>query len=140
MAGGIKVATLAVIIAAVISSIRGRLQAEAFGREIPHFQVHRALTVAALGLTLVFVVSLALTFTERGKDIPSLHLFFDTVSAFGTTGLSTGVPSELSLAGKIMYMITMLAGRLGPLTLALALAPREDATEYRFMQERVKIG
>ena len=140
VAGGIKVATLAVIIAAVISSIRGRLQAEAFGREIPHFQVHRALTVAALGLTLVFVVSLALTFTERGKDIPSLHLFFDTVSAFGTTGLSTGVPSELSLAGKIMYMITMLAGRLGPLTLALALAPREDATEYRFMQERVKIG
>ena len=84
---GIKVATLAVIIAAVISSVRGRLQAEAFGREIPHFQVHRALTVAALGMTLIFVVSLALTFTE---DIDFLNLFFDTVSAFGTTGLSTG--------------------------------------------------
>ena len=140
VAGGIKVATLAVIIAAVISSVRGRLQAEAFGREIPHFQVHRALTVAALGITLIFVVSLALTFTEDIDGIGFLDLFFDTVSAFGTTGLSTGVPSELSLAGRILFMITMFLGRLGPLTLALALAPREETTVYRFLQERVKIG
>ena len=141
VAGGIKVATLAVIIAAVISSIRGRTQAEAFGREIPHIQVHRALTVAALGLTLIFIVALALTFTERNNEkITFLRLFFDTVSAFGTTGLSTGVPPELSLAGKVLFMITMFVGRLGPLTLALALTPREDAAVYRFVQERVKIG
>ena len=141
IAGGIKVATLGVIIAAVISSVRGRLQAEAFGREIPHFQVHRALTVAALGIALIFVVSLALTFTEYfSEDIDFLDLLFDTVSAFGTTGLSTGVPPQLSLTGKILFMITMLAGRLGPLTLALALAPREETTVYRFIQERVKIG
>ena len=138
IAGGIKVATLAVIIAAVISSVRGRFQAEAFGREIPHFQVHRAVTVAVLGIALIFAVSLALTLTEEG--IPFLNLFFDTVSAFGTTGLSTGVPPELSLAGKILFMITMFLGRLGPLTMALALSPREEATEYRFVQERVKIG
>ncbi len=140
LAGGIKVATLAVIIAAAVSSIRGRLQAEAFGRELPHFQVHRALTVAALGMAMIFAISLALTFTERGKDIPFLNLFFDTVSAFGTTGLSTGVPPMLSLAGKALFMITMFLGRLGPLTMALALAPREEATVYRFIQERVKIG
>ena len=138
VAGGIKIATLAVIIAAVVSSIKGRLQAEAFGREIPHFQVHRALTVAALGVALVFAVSLLLTLTEEG--IPFLNLFFDTVSAFGTTGLSTGVTPELSTAGKILFMITMFAGRLGPLTLALALAPKEETTLYRFIQERVKIG
>ena len=138
LAGGIKVATLAVIIAATVSSIRGRLQAEAFGREIPHFQVHRAMTVAALGMTLIFIVALALTITE--EDISFLRLFFDTISAFGTTGLSTGVPPELSMAGKILFIITMFAGRLGPLTMALALAPREDATVYRFVQERVKIG
>ena len=140
VAGGIKVATLAVIITAVISSVRGRLQAEAFGREIPHFQVHRALTVAALGMVIVFMVCLALTITERGSDIPFLNLLFDATSAFGTTGLSTGVPPQLSLAGKILFIITMLVGRLGPLTLALALAPREEATVYRFVQERVKIG
>ena len=74
MAGGIKVATLAVIIAATISSVKGRLQTEAFGREIPHFQVHRALTVAALAMTFIFIVSLVLMLTE--EDIPFLNLFF----------------------------------------------------------------
>ena len=138
IAGGIKVATLAVIIATAISSIRGRPQAEAFGREIPHFQVHRALTIFALGMTMIFIISMVLTITE--DNIPFLQLFFDTVSAFGTTGLSTGVPPLLSLSGKILFMLTMFVGRLGPLTLALALAPREEATVYRFIQERVKIG
>ena len=138
VAGGIKVATLAVIIAATISSIRGRLQAEAFGREIPHFQVHRALAVASLGMTFVFMVALVLTFTEEG--IPFQHLWFDTVSAFGTTGLSTGVPPILSETGKIIFMLAMVAGRLGPLSVALALSPREEGTLYRFAHERVKIG
>ena len=138
IAGGIKVATIAVIIAAVISSVRGRAQAEAFGREIPYFQVQRAVSVAVLGMALVLLVSMILTRTEEG--ITFLRLFFDTVSAFGTTGLSTGVPPELSLAGRILFMITMFLGRLGPLTMALALAPQEESTEYRFVQERVKIG
>ena len=138
LAGGIKVATLAVIIAAVISSIKGRPQAEAFGREIPHFQVHRAVTVAFLGMALIFMVALALTLTE--EDIPFQNLFFDVVSAFGTTGLSTGVPELLTVTGKVLFMVTMFVGRLGPITLALALAPREDASVYRFVQERVKIG
>ena len=138
VAGGIKVATLAVIIAATISSIRGRLQAEAFGREIPHFQVHRALAVTALGMTFVFVAALVLTFTEEG--IPFQHLWFDTVSAFGTTGLSTGVPPILSETGKIIFMLAMVVGRLGPLGVALALSPREEGTVYRFAHERVKIG
>ena len=138
VAGGIKVATVAVIIAATISSVRGRLQTEAFGREIPHFQVHRALTVAALAMTFIFILSLVMMLTE--EDISFLNLFFDTISAFGTTGLSTGVPPQLSLAGKIMFMVAMFVGRLGPLTMALALTPREEATVYRFVQERVKIG
>ena len=138
VAGGIKVATVAVIIAATISSVRGRLQTEAFGREIPHFQVHRALTVAALAMTFIFILALVMMLTE--ENIPFLNLLFDTISAFGTTGLSTGVPPQLSLAGKILFMIAMFLGRLGPLTMALALAPREEATVYRFVQERVKIG
>ena len=138
VAGGIKVATFAVIIAAVVSSVRGRSEAEAFGREIAHFQVLRALTVAALGVGFLMVVVPTLTVTA--PDIPFLDLFFDTVSAFGTNGTSTGIVPGLSLAGKSIFMITMFVGRLGPLTLALALAPREEATIYRFARERVKIG
>ena len=138
VAGGIKVATLAVIIAAVVSSLRGRSEAEAFGREIAHFQVLRAITVAALGVGFLMVVMPTLTVTD--PDIPFLDLFFDTVSAFGTNGTSTGIVPDLSLAGKCIFMITMFVGRLGPLTLALALAPREETSIYRFARERVKIG
>ena len=138
VAGGIKVATFAVIIAAVVSSVRGRSEAEAFGREIAHFQVLRALTVVALGVGFLMVVLPTLTVTD--PDIPFLDLFFDTVSAFGTNGTTTGIVPGLSLPGKCIFMITMFVGRLGPLTLALALAPQEEASVYRFARERVKIG
>lgn len=140
VAGGIKVGTFAVIVAAVLSSLRGRLQAEAFGREIPHFQVHRAITVVALGVGLIFVISLALTFTESNANFAFLDLLFETVSAFGTTGLSMGIVPLLTVWGKIMLIALMVLGRLGPLALALALAPKEDASVYRFAQERIRIG
>jgi trk system potassium uptake protein len=85
----------------------------------------------------IMVVMPLLTVTDSHLDF--FDLLFDAVSAFGTTGLSTGIVPHLSLAGKIIFMLTMLIGRLGPMTLALALAPREQ-TVYRFMQERVTIG
>jgi trk system potassium uptake protein TrkH len=137
VAGGIKVNTFAVIIFAVISSIKGRAQAEAFGREIPQHQLLRALTVGVLGVLFLMLIMPTLTLTE--SDIPFLDLLFDTVSAFGTTGSSTGIVPELSNIGKVIFILVMVIGRLGPLTLALALAPQER-TLYRFVQERVTIG
>jgi trk system potassium uptake protein TrkH len=137
VAGGIKVNTFAVIIAAVISSVRGRPQAEAFGREIAHFQVMRALTVGVLGVGFIIIVIPTLTLTE--PDIPFLNLLFDLVSAFATNGTSTGIVPDLSLAGKGIFMAAMILGRLGPITLALALAPQEH-TVYNFVKERVTIG
>lgn len=137
VAGGIKINTFAIIVVAVISSIRMRPEAEAFKREIAHGQVMRALTVGVLGVMFIMVVMPLLTVTDSHLDF--FDLLFDAVSAFGTTGLSTGIVPHLSLAGKIIFMLTMLIGRLGPMTLALALAPREQ-TVYRFMQERVTIG
>jgi trk system potassium uptake protein TrkH len=138
VAGGIKVATFAVIIVAVISSVRGRSQAEAFGREIAQIQVLRALTVGVLGLGVALVLMPTLAALE--PDIPFLDLMFDSVSAFSNNGTSTGIVPSLGLASKMIFMAAMLIGRLGPLTLALALAPREEATVYRFARERVKIG
>jgi trk system potassium uptake protein TrkH len=99
--------------------------------------VLRALTVAALGLTWIIISASTLTLTEPG--IHFLDLLFDLVSGFSTTGYSTGIVPDLSIFGKYLLMITMLVGRLGPLTLALALAPQEHSV-YRFVQERVKIG
>ena len=139
VAGGIKVVTFALIVSAVISSLRSRSHAEAFGREIPPPQLHRALAVAVLGLAVIFVIIMALIEIER--EAPFLHLLFDVVAALGTVGATTGIVPSLGLAAQSIFMAAMFIGRLGPLVLALALAPREDEVEvYRYAQEPVRIG
>ncbi|MBI2855891.1 MAG: Trk family potassium uptake protein [Chloroflexi bacterium] len=136
-AGGIKVNTLAVLLAAVLSSIGGKTHVTAFGREIPQAQVFRALTVLMLGIAMVFAVAFLLTISE---GFPFIDILFETVSAFGTVGLSTGITTELSQMGRLIIILTMFLGRIGPLTLALVLAQREEASPYRYAEERVKIG
>jgi len=136
-AGGIKVNTFAVLLVAVLSSIDGRTHVTAFGREIPQPQVYRALTVLLLGMAMVFVVAFFLTISE---GFPFIQILFETVSAFATVGLSTGITDELSQLGRMIIILTMYLGRIGPLTLALILAQREEAAPYRYAEERVKIG
>ncbi len=136
-AGGIKVSTFGVLIATVWSSLRGREHAGAFGRELRPQQIHRALAVAMLALGMVGIVTLILTITENQDFI---KILFETVSAFGTVGLSTGITPELTLAGKFIIVVTMFAGRLGPLTLALSLVQGQRVTEYRYPQDQVRIG
>ena len=136
-AGGIKVNTIAVLLAAVLSSIAGRSHATAFGRELPQTQVFRALTVLLLGLVMVFSVAFFLTITE---GLPLIQILFETVSAFSTVGLSTGITGELSTVGRLIIILTMYFGRIGPLTLALVLAQKETRATFRYAEERVKIG
>ncbi|MBN2098574.1 MAG: Trk family potassium uptake protein [Dehalococcoidia bacterium] len=136
-AGGVKVSTFGVLIATVWSSLKGKEHAEAFGRELRPQQIHRALAVAMLSLGLVAVVVLILTITE---DQDFIKLLFETVSAFGTVGLSTGITPALTMAGKFIIIVTMFAGRLGPLTLALSLVQGQRVTEYRYPQDQVRIG
>ncbi len=136
-AGGIKVNTFGMLLATVWSTIRGKEHPGAFGREFRPQQIHRALTVAMLSLGLVAIVTLVLTITEKTDFIKVL---FETVSAFGTVGLSTGITPGLSLAGKLIITFTMFAGRLGPLTLALSLVQSQQLSAYRYPQGDVRIG
>jgi trk system potassium uptake protein TrkH len=136
-AGGIKVNTFAVLMVAVLSSIGGKTHITIFGREIPQPQVYRALTVLILGMAMVFAVAFLLTISE---GFPFIQILFETVSAFATVGLSTGITDELSQMGRLIIILTMYFGRIGPLTLALVLAQREEAAPYRYAEERVKIG
>ncbi|MCH7646327.1 MAG: hypothetical protein IH788_03925 [Nitrospinae bacterium] len=71
---------------------------------------------------------------------PFIDVLFETISAFGTVGLTRGMTSELSSAGKVILIFTMLAGRIGPLTLALAIAERGVRGEYEYPQEYVMLG
>ena len=137
VAGGIKVNTVAVILIAARSSALRHAQTEIFRREIGPALVARALLVALLGILFLALVIPILTYTD--PNIPFVALMFETISAFGTNGMSTGASAQLSLAGSIIFMITMLVGRIGPLTLIMLLAPRED-TSYRYPEEPVRIG
>ena len=138
VAGGIKVNTLAVVLVAVLATIRGRQRATAFGREVPPQQVQRAMSVGAVATVLVFVMALLLTFSEA--DFPFIDILFESVSAFGTVGLSTGLTPDLSGWGHLILVLTMFAGRVGPLTVVLALAQAADRDVYRYARERVTIG
>jgi trk system potassium uptake protein TrkH len=138
VAGGIKINTFAVVLVAVLSTMKGRSRASAFGREIPGAQVQRAMVIGALSIGLVFLVALALVVSQSGFDF--IDLFFESVSAFGTVGLSTGLTSELSSSGHVILIVTMFVGRLGPITIGIALAQQTRRDAYRYPQERVTIG
>lgn len=136
-AGGIKVNTLGVLLMTIIGVMRGRERTEAFGREIPSDQVRRALTIGAVGIIWVHVTVFVLSIVER-QDFAAI--LFEAVSAFGITGLSTGITPDLHTVSRIVLIITMFVGRLGPMTMVLALAQRQQPARYRRAQERVKIG
>ncbi len=137
VAGGIKVNTVAVLMAAARSAALRHPRTEIFRREIGPTLVSRALMVAMLSIAYLGLVVPVLTYTD--PHINFEKLMFEAVSAFGTNGMSSGASADLSLAGSIIFMITMLAGRIGPLTLVMLLAPREEAS-YRYPEEPVRIG
>lgn len=136
-AGGIKVNTFGMLGATIWSTIRGREHAGAFGREFTTQQIHRALAVVILSLGLLSLLVFLLTVTEEHRF---LDLLFETISAFGTVGLSTGITPGLSTAGRLIITVTMFIGRLGPLTLVLSLIQRQQITEYRYPHEAIRIG
>ncbi|MFC1919570.1 TrkH family potassium uptake protein [Chloroflexota bacterium] len=136
-AGGIKVNTFGILAAAIWSSLRGREHPRAFDREFMTHHIYRALTIGILSLTFIAIVVLLLTVTEK---FHFLNLLFESFSAFGTVGLSTGITPNLSIAGQLIIAVTMFVGRLGPLTLALVLVQRQRTTAYRYPKETVRIG
>ncbi len=136
-AGGIKVTTFSVLLIAIVSSVRGQPSAEAFGRRIQHQIVYRALSVVLLSIGVVFVVAFLLTVMNPA---PFVETLFEAVSAAGTVGASTGITTELDDPSRLLLTATMFAGRLGPLTLVLALAARARPVAYRPAVESIRIG
>ena len=110
---------------------------ELLGRALPAELLRKATAVAALSLVIVLVVVLALTLTE---DLPFIKLAFEAVSAFGTVGLSTGITGGLTAAGKLIVALTMFIGRVGPLTIALAVGREHERKPYRLAPEALPVG
>jgi trk system potassium uptake protein TrkH len=136
-AGGIKVNTLGVLVIAIVSTLRGRPSAEALGRRIPHLVVYRAIAVTLFSIAFVFVFAVGLLALT---GLPTLHVLFETVSAMATVGLSTGITPNLPDPARLLLVPAMFAGRLGPLTLVLALAARSRPVRSRPAAELVRLG
>lgn len=120
-AGGIKTVTVGILILQMLATVKGRQELEVFDRHIADDIVKRALAVIIIALGVVAGVTLLLTVTEQAEF---MRIVFEAVSAFATVGLSLGLSPNLSLAGKLIICVTMFIGRLGPVTIAFALADK----------------
>ncbi len=142
--GGIKTCTFGILFATVSAMLHNKSRVSAFKATIPKEVVRKALVVFFLAITWIFLSAVALSFTEQARLGNSgnyfMKILFEVTSAFGTVGLSTGITPHLSVFGKVLIIVTMFVGRIGPLTAALAIALQQEKVIYTYPEERVMVG
>lgn len=137
--GGIKTTTFAVILYTVLSVIKGEEETALYKRTISRNTVYRAVAIFFISIFIVFSATMVLSITETSDF---LTILYETTSAFGTVGLSLGLTPELTTVGRIIIIFTMYTGRVGPLTLALALAQRQKKPKpiMKYAEEKIMVG
>ena len=135
--GGVKTSTFCVFLTSLLAMFRGKREVSLFRKTIPWVTIKKVLTIVGLSVGLVILSSFLLLIIEKKGFI---KILFEVFSAFGTVGLSTGITDTLSNLGRIIITITMFMGRIGPLTIAVAMGQREYAPLYKYPEERVMIG
>lgn len=137
--GGIKVTTFSVIIFTVISSIKGSEEVNMFKRGIPVTIIMKSISIIILSLGVVFTTTMILMINNEGSF---LNCLYESTSAFGTVGIATGITPNLNTVSKIAIMITMFMGRIGPLSVAIALAMRRKKTQqlFKYPEGRITVG
>jgi len=137
--GGIKTTTFAVILYTVLSVIKGEEETVLYKRTISRNIVYKAVAISFISVFIIFSVTMVLSITETSNF---LTILYETISAFGTVGLSLGLTLELTTVGRIVIIFTMYTGRIGPLTLALALAQRQKKPKpiMKYVEEKIMVG
>ncbi|MCX6999144.1 MAG: hypothetical protein NT106_02435, partial [Candidatus Sumerlaeota bacterium] len=135
--GGIKTTTLGVLLLSIRSQLRGQSDTNFFGRRIPQEIIGKAYSVFFLFVAVIIADLLLLCVTER---VSFLQILFETMSALGNTGLSMGITSQLSDVGKFALTVTMFIGRVGPLTIGLAMIGQLKQARFRYPEEHVFVG
>ncbi|MDJ1372296.1 TrkH family potassium uptake protein [Gulosibacter molinativorax] len=136
-AGGIKVTTLAILFLAAVAEAKGSPDIHSFGRRIPVDVLRLAISVALWGATIVAVSSI-LVMQLSGAEFK--YALFDSISAFATCGLSTGLTQELPESATYVLTTTMWLGRVGTVTFAASLASRHKRQLYTLPEERIIVG
>lgn len=143
-AGGMKTVTVAILFLSVWSTLNGRRNIFAFGRTLPAFTLLRALTIIIIMLLLWLGGGVILAITEQGSAFAHTpaDLLFEVASALGTVGVTTGITPFLSFPGKLLLMLCMFVGRIGPITFMLSLQQRTSTVNERIQYpgEDIMIG
>ncbi len=143
--GGIKVSTLAVLFAIFKSRISGKEEVSMFRRTIPYETRSRCLTIFVASIFVLIFFVIALSISESNNALLNsrgdfFELAFEAVSALGTAGLSTGITNKLSDTGRFLITCMMFIGRVGPLTVALAIGRKEQKGVYQYAEENIMVG
>ncbi|MBX3055991.1 MAG: hypothetical protein KF770_05915 [Anaerolineae bacterium] len=136
--GGIKSTTFGVILLVLWAVLRHNRDVNAFGRRIPRDTLVKGVAVAITAVFWLAIASILLTLTEPA--VPLLDILFEATSALSNVGLSLGLTPTLSSGGKIIVILTMLIGRIGPLGVMFSLFGRPSAIAFRYPQEDVFVG
>ncbi|WP_046228399.1 TrkH family potassium uptake protein [Paenibacillus dauci] len=136
-AGGVKTTTFLLMFGAVFAMLRGRKDVVLFRFRLGQERIFKALTIIILALVLVITATMILSMTERADF---LTVLFEATSAFGTVGLSLGLTPHLTVVGKLLICLLMFAGRVGLITLAYALAPKQEKEPFRYAEGKIMIG
>ncbi|GMT42001.1 MAG: Ktr system potassium transporter B [bacterium] len=146
-AGGIKITTLAVLIGLALSRYKGHEKPHILNRSVPDQVVSHAISIVSLSVMIVALFIILLLVTESGSAMSLaqsrgrfIEIAFEVVSAFGTTGLSMGITSSLTMYGKILITLLMLIGRLGPLSIAMAVGTAQRTRTYQLSEESIMVG
>lgn len=122
-AGGIKTVTFAVLIVSAFATMKTHAEAELFHRTIPKHAVSKAVAVVSMAFIILFTATLLLSAVT---DANALDVLYETVSAAATVGLTRSLTSELNTWGRIIIIITMYLGRVGPISLMIALNTKKE--------------
>ncbi|WP_418965562.1 TrkH family potassium uptake protein [Cetobacterium sp.] len=135
--GGIKTTTIGVIIFYVVGVVQGKENINVFNRRISWDILNRALAILIISIIYVSIVIMAVMTIE---NMSFEKVTFEVISAFATVGLSMGITADLSAMSKILIIITMFIGRLGPMTFALALGEKKVKQNLRYPKENILVG
>jgi len=135
--GGLKTTTFAVLALSVVAVLRRQSEVVAFGRAVPKEDILRAIALLFCGLFVLAVGSLLLLALEPERPLAAV---FEAVNAFSTTGMTLGLTPELSPASRLVVMLLMIVGRLGPLTLLAAFFDRRRPVEVHYPAQHVQFG
>ncbi|WP_395640626.1 TrkH family potassium uptake protein [Pseudolysinimonas sp.] len=136
-AGGIKVTTFGVLMFILIAEIRGDGVVNVFGKRLSRAVHRQAISVVLASVALVTVSTMTIMLISE-EDLD--RVLFETISAFSTVGLSTGITASLPVPAQLVLVLLMFLGRLGPITFATALALRQRSLLYQLPKERPIIG